>query len=139
MFLDSSFMKTQFLLNKSLTAETMRHAVISDNIANVDTPYFKRSEVTFESQLKRALDSENPNPFRAKMSSPKHIPFYQPIDLRSVTPKVRLEYDSSFRNDKNNVDVDKEMVNAAKTTLRYNAFTSFTGRNFRKINMLIRG
>ncbi|MFN3659816.1 MAG: flagellar basal body rod protein FlgB, partial [Brevinematales bacterium] len=41
----------------SLQATALRRQVIADNIANADTPFFKRAEVTFESQLKRALDS----------------------------------------------------------------------------------
>lgn len=139
MFLDSSFMKTQYLINKAMTAESKRWTVITDNIANADTPNFKRSEIVFESELQRALKSESPYPFKAKRTHNNHFSFYKPIDFRNVNPKVRLEYDSSFRNDKNNVDIDKEMVNAAKTTLRYNAFTSIMSRQFRKINILIRG
>lgn len=140
MFINGNMMKTQFLLNRAMNAESMRYTVISDNIANADTPYFKRSEVKFESQLQRALKSEqSPYPFEAKMSDPRHIPFHKPMDFRDVNPKVSLEFDSSYRNDKNNVDIDRETVDAAKSTMRYNAFASMLTRNFRKVNMLIRG
>ncbi len=139
MFINTSFMETQSMLSKSMSAENLRWTVVSDNIANADTPYFKRSSVAFESQLKRALDSKGPYPFKAKLSDKKHIPFYKPINYNSVKPKVILEFNSSYRNDKNNVDIDKEMALASKTALRYNAFTSIMGRNFRKINMLLRG
>ncbi len=132
-------MKTQFILNKALQAETMRFTVISDNIANVNTPNFKRSDVTFESQLQRALESENPYPFKASRTHEKHIPFYQPIDYRTVSPKVNLEYNTVNRNDKNNVDIDKELVDAAKSTMRFNAYSSLLSRQFKKIGLLLRG
>lgn len=139
MFLDSSFMKTQFLLSKAMNAENLRWTVINNNIANADTPYFKRSDVTFESQLQRALEDKNPYAFEAKRSSEKHIPFHQSVDYKKVDPKIMLEFESSYRNDKNNVDIDKEMALAAQTQMRYNAYTTIAGRNFQKINLLLRG
>ncbi len=139
MFINSSFIKTQHLLNRAMSAESLRHTVITDNIANVDTPNFKRSEVVFEAELERALKSESPYPFKAKLTNDRHIPFYQPKDYRTVTPKVSLEYNTSYRNDKNNVDIDKEMVGAAVSTMRFNSFSSITGRYFRKMNILLRG
>ena len=138
MFLGTNFNKTQDLLLRAMNAESLRWSVINNNIANADTPNFKRSDVVFESELQRALKSESPYPIKAKMTHEKHISFYQPKKYQAVTPKIRLEYDSTYRNDKNNVDVDKEMVDAAKTTLRYNAFASIVGRNYRKINMLLK-
>lgn len=139
MITDNSFATTQYLLTKAMTAESKRFSVISNNIANADTPYFKRSEVTFEAELERAISSDRPEPFEAKKTHEKHFSFSEPKDFRKVEPKVHLEYNTSYRNDKNNVDVDKEMVDAAKSTMRFNSFTSIIGRNFRKINMLLRG
>lgn len=58
MFEATHFMKTQDLLERGLGAATQRRKVITDNIANADVPNFKRSEVVFESMLKRAIESE---------------------------------------------------------------------------------
>ena len=139
MLINDSFMKTQFLLGKAMSAETLRHTVITNNIANADTPYFKRSDVTFESELKKALDNKNPYPFEAKKTHPKHFGFHQPKDFMLVEPKIHLEFETVYRNDKNNVDIDKEMVEASKSAMRFNAFTSMMSRNFKKMNMLMRG
>ena len=57
MFEGSSMMGTNYILEKSLDVESLRKKVIADNVANVDVPHFKRSEVNFESELKRALDN----------------------------------------------------------------------------------
>ena len=55
MFLDNSFGKNMELLHRSMDVSLYRRAVISDNLANADTPNFKRSVVNFESELKRLL------------------------------------------------------------------------------------
>ena len=133
-----SFAKTQFLLERGMDATLVRRAVIADNIANVDTPHFKRSEVTFESQLHRALQSEEVRPFPAKMTNKRHIPFHEPIDYRGVRARVQTEHESNFRNDKNNVDIEKEIVDASKNTMMYNAMVQRLNKNFKMVGMLLR-
>ena len=62
MFIDSLMMRANYLLEKGLDTESLRRKVIANNIANVDVPHFKRSEVNFESELKRGIieqDDEN--------------------------------------------------------------------------------
>jgi flagellar basal-body rod protein FlgB len=43
------------LVQRSLDAAAVSHKVISNNLANVDTPGFKRSDVQFSDKLKRAM------------------------------------------------------------------------------------
>ncbi len=139
MFLKSDMMKTNYLLEKALDASIVRHQVISDNIANADTPGFKRSSVTFESQLQRALDSEkvcehSPNGY---LTNKKHIEFCKPLDYRSVKPKIVVDYDTSYRNDKNNVDIEKEIADAVKNTLRYKALAQRIKENYRMLSFVM--
>jgi flagellar basal-body rod protein FlgB len=138
MFLDSSFMRTQDLLQRSMSTSLIRQEVIADNIANADTPHFKRSEVTFESELWRALRSSDPNPFPAALTNKRHIPFYRPRDYRQVKPIVYLDYSTSYRNDGNNVDIEKEMVDSRENTLRYMAMAQRVGDNFRLLSIVLR-
>jgi flagellar basal-body rod protein FlgB len=112
--------------------------VIADNIANADTPFFKRSDVTFESQLQRAVESEKEPEFPALLTDKRHIAFDEMIDYRTVKPKVQVEYDSISRNDKNNVDIDKEMTDATKNALQYNALTESYSRNLKILDMMMR-
>lgn len=134
----NSLSRTQFMLERGMDASLLRQNVIADNIANADTPYFKRSDVTFESQLKRAIDSHKNRPYPAKLTNARHIPFYQPMDYRQVRAKIQTENGSNFRNDKNNVDVEKEMVDAAKNALRYKAMAERLNRNYKKLLFLVR-
>ena len=140
MFLASSMMDTNYLLEKSLDTESLRKKVISDNIANVDTPHFKRREVNFESELNRVLNENKKNSERlpALMTDEKHIPFFIDRDLRSVNSRVNLDYTTSYKNDGNNVDIEKEMVDSAKNMMRYNALVSGLNHNYRVIKMVLR-
>ncbi len=140
MFNNSNLMTTNYLLEKSLDVESSRRKVISNNIANVDVPHFKRSEVNFESELKRAIrqreDASNKLP--AIMTNEKHIPFFVERDLKSVQPRINLDYTTIYRNDGNNVDIEKEMVDASKNMMRYNAFVTSLNHNYKMIKLVMR-
>ncbi len=140
MFSNSSLMNTNYLLEKSLDVESTRRKVISNNIANVDVPHFKRSEVNFESELKRAIrqreDASNRLP--AILTDEKHIPFFVERDLKTVQPRINLDYTTIYRNDGNNVDIEKEMVDASKNMMRYNAFVTSLNHNYKMIKLVMR-
>jgi flagellar basal-body rod protein FlgB len=143
MFLDSSFMQTQDILHRAMSASVIRQEVIADNIANADTPHFKRRDVAFESELNRALRSDSrgsadPHTFRAKLTHSRHIPFYRTKDYREVKPIVYLDYTTTYRNDGNNVDIEKEMVDARENTLRYIAMSQRVNDNFKLLSQVLR-
>jgi flagellar basal-body rod protein FlgB len=138
MFLDSNFMQTQDILQRAMSVSIIRQEVISDNIANVDTPHFKRSEVAFESELNRVLQGRVPDPFPAAITDERHIPFYRVKDYREVKPIVYLDYATTQRNDGNNVDIEKEMVDARENALRYQAMAQRVGDNFSLLNIVMR-
>jgi flagellar basal-body rod protein FlgB len=133
-----NFWETQDLLTKALDAYALRWQVVSDNIANADTPNFKRSDVSFESQLSRTMFNSDSPHIPTKMTNPRHISFHQAMNWQDVTPRINLDYSTEYRNDKNNVDIDREMVYAAKTQLEYSAVSSIISRNFRNLNNLMR-
>ncbi len=140
-FDNGHFGKTQFMLEKAMDTAIVRRKVIADNIANVDVPHFKRSHVTFEAQLRRALDSEKHvrmNEVPAKMTHSKHMPFFKSLDYRKVGIRSHIDYLSTMRNDGNNVDVEHEMSLALKNQLRYQALSQKINSNFRTMNIVMR-
>ncbi len=137
MFQDTTFHKTMGIVSKLLNTYAVRSEVLADNIANVSTPNFKRSEVTFEHQLNRALASQHPQGIQAKTTSQKHIPFDIPLDPDAVQPNIVLDYDTSYRNDKNNVDIDREMSEHAKNTMNYQMFSQIMGNQYRQLRRMI--
>lgn len=140
MFEHSKFMQTSYFLEKGLDVESLRRKVIANNIANVDVPHFKRSEVNFESELQRAImERKDPsNRLPAKMSDRRHIPFYVPRDIKGVQPRINLDYNTTNRNDGNNVDIEKEIVDGTKNQMRYNAFIAAINNKFRMLKFIMK-
>lgn len=114
-------------LVKSLNASALRQRVIADNIANVDTPGFKKSVLRFEDSLKRALKTGT---LPLKVSDPRHITI---DDLSSVEPRVERVETTTLRTDGNNVDVEEEMVNLVTNTVTYQAAAQFLSGKFAKL------
>lgn len=140
-FANSHWGKSQFLFQKSLGVEMHRRKVIADNIANADVPHFKRSQVSFESQLRRALQSEQQvreNQVPARATDERHIPFFRSMDYRSVQPRTHIDYLTTMRNDGNNVDVEEEMSNALKNQLRYQFISNQLNTQYKMMNIVMR-
>ena len=103
------------VLDKAADASWLREATITNNLANVDTPGFKRKDVDFEGVLKTELGRS------------KYVTLDQKVkDLHMNQLNATAYTDSSnfsYRLDGNNVDVDTEQVELASEQLRYTALT----------------
>jgi flagellar basal-body rod protein FlgB len=106
------------VLRSALDGLALRHQAIAANVANVDTPGYKANVVSFESQLRQALDTRQPG--RLAVTDPGHIGWRpeQPITAEVTTTDA-----STLRNDGNNVDIDREMILLADTSLKYSTAT----------------
>ncbi len=103
-------------LKKGLDAGALRQRVISNNIANINTPNFKKSSVAFESLLKTALGE---GPVKLQTTDPRH--FAGASTLAEVRPEVKVIRTTSMRADGNNVDIDEEMTNLAANDIQFQA------------------
>lgn len=74
-----SFTDPLAILQKSLDALASQHEVIANNLANIDTPNFKRSVVSFQDKLRVALDQNPDSPLWR--TNPMHFPIAKPISL----------------------------------------------------------
>ena len=115
------------LLERTLDAASMRQAVIANNIANVDTPKFKRSAVQFEELLQESLRGD-PR-LVGRRTDPRHI--YIGKGGLEVKPKIIVDEESVMNNNLNNVDIDTEMSMMAKNQLRYNALVQQVSHEIR--------
>lgn len=141
MFTNTYFMKTQDLLERGLNNASFKRKVLADNIANVDVPHFKRSEVTFEANLKRALESEDyerRNAVPTQTSHEKHMEFFKPLNYKDVKSKAQVDYLTTMRADGNNVDVEKEMTEVSHNQMAYTIMVERLNQNFRLLNTVIR-
>jgi len=128
---DHLFTEDAFLvLKNSLRASAQRHEVIANNIANVNTPNFKKSRVSFENELKSALKTSGGSSLVCTSSKHMSGSVRSPA---SVMPKEMLVEKTAMSLNGNNVDVDEEMTELAKNTIYYNALVELMKS---KINML---
>ncbi|MCQ4087182.1 flagellar basal body rod protein FlgB [Saccharibacillus sp. JS10] len=111
---DTSFNR----LRSAIDASNTRQNVISNNIANADTPYFKRSEVSFESLLQSEMNGVSS--IKGRVTNSRHIS----IGSTDSIPNAKITSDKStaMNNNKNNVDIDSEMVKLGENQIRYNAY-----------------
>ena len=119
------------VLGKTLNGMNLRNKAISNNLANVDTPNYKRQSVTFRDQLKRAMEQTND----LATTNNKHIAVG--TSLSSVQPKVQQNENTSFRNDGNNVSIDREMAELAKNSLEYRAIVKQVSNQFNRLGSVI--
>lgn len=130
--LNSLLKSTQVsVLEKALGAASLRHKVISNNIANVNTPKFKKSEVSFEDQLALAL---NPNTTPIARTHARHLPLKSGLQ---VEPTVNTITTTSLRSDGNNVDIDSEMASLSKNSIYYDAVAQQLNKYFSGIKSAI--
>ncbi|HHV61032.1 MAG TPA: flagellar biosynthesis protein FlgB [Firmicutes bacterium] len=105
------------VLSKALDGLSLRHEVISNNIANVNTPGFKAGEVNFEEALRSAL-----NEGEAALAR-----FQPQVEVAPLT----------YRVDQNSVDIDREMGKLADNALTYSAVAELVSARFRILSTAI--
>ena len=98
-------------LRAALSGLAARQRVISNNVANADTPNFKASVVNFEDALRNAIAG------RAGLGADSQAALNASVSQPSVVTNTQV------RGDGNNVDIDREMVQLAETTLTFGALT----------------
>ena len=137
MFINNNWGKSLDILQRSMSVNLYRQEVIANNIANADTPNYKRQSVNFETSLKKALESEKTPTFNAYTTHEKHIPFSREIDYRTVVPRRVTDFLTTAKNNGNNVDIEVESTDYINQQLAYNLMVSSVNHNFRQMNIVL--
>ncbi len=98
---------TASILAKALDATAARHKAIANNIANVETPGYKRMFVSFEDELRRALEENSNHRVRER--------------LARLTPIQHIDWYSPSRPDGNNVCIDAEIADLVRNAMKQKA------------------
>ena len=114
-------------LPRAMTAASMRQEVVANNIANVNTPNFRKSNLEFEEMLAREIYGEKVPEGQLQMvrTHDKHLPF-KPLKVHAE-PKIVEDNTTLMRVDHNNVDIDIEMATLAKNQIYYNSLANQLG------------
>lgn len=131
----NSFTRSIDLLQRALDVNTLRYSVSANNMANADVPNFKRTEVNFESMLKKAFESEENarNVFELKTTQPYHIKINNVIDYKTVQPRRVVDYLSTEKANGNNVNVENEAMNIVKIQMQYRMLTMLESHEFTQV------
>ena len=121
------------LLTRAMDAAMLRSRTIANNIANVNTPGYRRVEVSFEEELRTALDRTR---LQGAKTDEQHFDLGRK-DLSDVNAEAYHPYDPTQPSGVNNVDIDMEMSKLAETQITYNYAVKFGQGVFKKINAAI--
>lgn len=114
----------------------MRHEVISNNIANVNTPNYRKSVVNFEDMLAREIyGEEDDGKLKMVRTHEKHLPF-KPLKFHAE-PTIFQDNTTIMRVDDNNVDIDIEMANLTKNQIYYNSVATELGGHITRLKNAI--
>lgn len=122
------------ILEKALDASWARNDTIAQNLANIDTPTYKRKDVAFEQYLNDSLGKVN---LEGNLTDKRHIAI-KSKNIDKIQPTITEDNSGvSMRIDGNNVDVDSEMAQLAKNTIKYNTLVQLINSNYSKIKNVI--
>ncbi len=116
------------VLNKSADASWQRNTVITNNIANADTPNYKRQDVEFESYLYEAVNGND------SLDEVVNNIDLDTLNTTTYTDKSNL----SYRADGNNVDINTENVELAKNQLKYYTLMDSMNQEFSRLKSALR-
>ncbi len=118
------------VLNKAADAAWQRNDILANNIANVDTPGYKRQDVDFQSQFRRALGNSRYETVDAKVA---HVSGTE-LQARVYTDAANF----SYRLDGNNVDVDSEGTELASNQIWYNGLKECINGEFSSLMLVMK-
>ncbi len=118
------------VLDKAMDASWLRNEAISNNLANADTPGYKRQDVNFETQLAKALRHSRYKSMDAKVAD---------LKVNRLNPIPYTDYAGfSYRIDGNNVDPDTEGVYLAKNQVVYQGLYQSVSEEFKNLKAVMK-
>lgn len=117
------------VLDKAADASWTREGLIANNIANADTPGYKRQDIDFQAALEKELSHYKYTSLDKKINN---------ADLGKLNPEIYTDAAHySYRLDGNNVDIDTEQVELASEQIKYQALTTSITSEFERLRMVM--
>lgn len=117
------------ILDKATDAANLRNELLTNNIANVSTPNYKRKDLDFESVLQGELAGEK-NLSKAVKKANQNL---ETLDAQVYTDNASL----SYRLDGNNVDINTEEARLAENQIKYQALVDLMNQEFARYNTVL--
>jgi flagellar basal-body rod protein FlgB len=126
----SLFSSTIQSLENGLNYSSAKQKLISQNIANVDTPNYKAKSISFKDQLNDSIAT-----FEANKTNPRHFEF----SGRGASGYSISSRPFQYNHNGNGVDIDKEMSEMASNQIYFNALSDRINGKFNSMKSVIRG
>jgi flagellar basal-body rod protein FlgB len=107
------------LLEAGLRAEAMRQQAIANNVANLQTPGYRRLDVRFEELLTKAMESG------------------EDFDLEELEPELYQPKNTAIKGDGNDVNLEVEVGELVKNSLRQKAFVRVLNKKYNQIDQAV--
>lgn len=135
----NSFSRSVDMLQRAMDVSSLRYQVSANNLANSEVPNFKRTVVNFESELKRALDSEknSKDSFQMTTTDSRHVTSDVPRNYQDVEPRRVLDYTTTAKANGNNVDAETEAMEVLKIQLNYQLLTQMQNFQFSQMKVVL--
>lgn len=135
----NTFTRSVDLLQRAMSVNSLRYQVAANNVANAEVPNFKRQEVNFESELKKALDSEKrTGNFELNTNDERHFQINTALDYRDVEPRRVTDWSTTANANGNNVDAEKEATDIMKIQMNYRLLAQLENFEFSQLKIAMK-
>jgi len=107
------------ILDVAIRAEGLRQKAIANNVANIETPGYRRLDIKFEELFEKALDSDGN------------------VDLEDVNPVFYQPENTPVKSNGNDVTLEIEVGEIVKNSIRHKLFVRVLGRKYKSIEAAI--
>jgi flagellar basal-body rod protein FlgB len=105
------------IIEAGIKAEGLRQKAIANNVANLETPGYRRIDVKFEELLAKSLDSSGS------------------VDLSKLEPQIYRPRQTPVKSNGNDVSLESEVGAMIKNSLRYTTYIRLLNRKYRAIEL----
>ena len=138
--IDGLFNTTVELLGKSIDLRVRNQSRISANVANAETPGYTPTRLSFEGELKEALQAEKKGTTKTVAPHPRHIPVKGGgQSILTVQGSIEEVPAPNAGRDDNRVELEQEMVQMAENQILYNASVQMIAKKFEGLKLAIKG
>jgi flagellar basal-body rod protein FlgB len=107
------------LLEAGLKAETMRQRAVANNVANLQTPGYRRLDVRFEQLLAKAMESGDD------------------FDADELEPELYQPKNTAVNPNGNDVNLEDEVGELVKNSIRHKAFIRILNKKYSQIDLAV--
>ncbi len=104
-------------LEAGIRAESLRQKALANNVANLQTPGYRRIDVKFEELLAKALDSPGS------------------VDFSEVEAQIYQPNQTPVKSNGNDVDLETEVGEMVKNTLRHKAYIRLLYKKYKQMEL----